>query len=377
MTTAGTKAPPPALDRAAETILLNKLPAGAYTCDAEGLITWFNSRAESVWGRAPVLNDPADRWCGAHRLYIGGQAVPHEDSWMARCVRQNREFNGEELEIERPDGSRVTVLAHASPLHDDDGRLVGAVNMLVDISPQKRAQQALREADQRKDVFLQVLGHELRNQLDPIRGAVHLLRDPRVGTTRERAGAMLQKQLETTVRIVDDVMDLARLFRGTLKLRCERVDLRAVVQSAVRTTQAQIEGKGQTINVTNPPDAVELYADGNRVAQLIAILVGNAAKHTPRGGQIWVIADIEGRFGVVQIKDNGPGVADDVLKRIFDMNSHMGRALDGTASGLGIGLSLVKGLVDLHQGRIEARSMPGRGMEFIVRLPLALGAERN
>jgi len=506
MTTAGPRTPALPLERAAESVLLEKLPAGAYTCDPDGLITWYNKRAVQVWGRAPAINDPGDRWCGSYRMFIDGQPITHTECWMARCIQENRSFVGEEIEIERPDGTRAVVLAHANPVHDatgtvagavnvlvditdrkaaeqeahedflqlldvlpamayttdpdglltyynraaeemwgraprlrdpefrycgslrihvngaelpldrcpmalalrerrpqlgqeleierpdgsrvhalvhatplfgKDGRLRGAVNVVIDFTPFKKAQQALKEADERKDVFLQVLGHELRNQLDPIRGAVHLLRDPRVGTTRERAGAMLQRQLETTVRIVDDVMDLARLFRGTLKLRCERFDLRGAVQSAIRTTQSQVESKGQTINVTNPPDAVELYADGSRVAQLITILIGNAVKHTPRGGNIWVSSDIEGRWGVLKVRDNGPGVSDEVLKRIFDMNAHMGRALDGTASGLGIGLALVKGLVDLHKGRIEARSVPGRGMEFVVRVPLALGSERT
>ncbi|MGQ0539155.1 MAG: PAS domain S-box protein, partial [Gemmatimonadaceae bacterium] len=129
--------------------LLEALPAGAYTCDPGGLITYFNARAVNVWGRAPKLRDDADRWCGSFKLFaIDGSPIRHDECWMARAILEDKEYNGEEIVIERPDGDRITALAHANPLRDGAGTLVGAVNILVDISDRKRAEVILREADQ-------------------------------------------------------------------------------------------------------------------------------------------------------------------------------------------------------------------------------------
>ncbi len=138
--------------------LLEKLPAGAYTCDAEGLITYFNQHAVQLWGREPKLNDPVDRFCGSFKLFMpDGSPIQHEQCWMGLALRDNKEYNGCELLVERPDGGRRTVLAHANPFHDERGRLLGAVNVLVDITDRKRAEDLLREADRRKSEFLAML----------------------------------------------------------------------------------------------------------------------------------------------------------------------------------------------------------------------------
>src|ERR1019366_9623443 len=156
--------------------LLDKLPAGAYTCDSQGLITYFNPHAVQIWGRAPKLNDPVDRFCGSFRLFAAdGAPINHDRCWMALALQMNNEFNGHEIIVERPDGRRLTVLAHANPLRDDAGRLFGAVNVLVDISDRKQAEEVLKTADRAKNEFLATLAHELRNPLAPIRNAVHVL----------------------------------------------------------------------------------------------------------------------------------------------------------------------------------------------------------
>src|SRR4051812_32609 len=164
--------------------VLEALPAAAYTCDAHGLITYYNQRAVAAWGREPQLNDPADRYCGSFRMStLDGQWVPHDQCWMARCLIERRAFEGEEIVVERPDGSRLVVLAHAVPIFDDAGTLTGAVNVVVDITDRKRTEQRLHErerelaeAARHKDEFLATLAHELRNPLAPIRNSVHLLR---------------------------------------------------------------------------------------------------------------------------------------------------------------------------------------------------------
>jgi len=129
--------------------LLEKLPAGAYMCDADGLITYYNQRAVELWGRAPKLNDPDDRFCGSFRLYLpDGTPLRHDQCWMARALHENQEFNGEEIVIERPTGERMTVLAHANPMHDENGRVSGAVNVLIDITQRRRAEEEVRRAHQ-------------------------------------------------------------------------------------------------------------------------------------------------------------------------------------------------------------------------------------
>jgi len=159
--------------------LLEKLPAAAYTCDAEGLITYYNSRAVELWGREPKLNDPVDRFCGSFRLFSpDGSPIAHERCWMALALHEEKEYNEQEIVIERPNGTFCTVLAHANPIHDESGRMDGAVNVLVDITDRKRIEDFLREADRAKDEFLAMLAHELRNPLAPIRNAPRAARSP-------------------------------------------------------------------------------------------------------------------------------------------------------------------------------------------------------
>src|SRR6188474_2459662 len=164
--------------------LLDKLPSAAYTCDAEGMITYFNRHALELWGREPVLNDPIDRFCGSFKLFTSdGTPIPHDQCWMALALRDQREYNGHEIVIERPDGSHCTALAHANPVLDDSGLVCGAVNILVDITERARAEEirkqaehALRAAARTKDEFLAMLVHELRGPLAPMSSAIHCLK---------------------------------------------------------------------------------------------------------------------------------------------------------------------------------------------------------
>ncbi len=359
--------------------LLERLPAGAYTCDPEGLITYFNQRAVEVWGRAPKLNDAEDRFCGSFKLYYpDGSPMRHDQCWMALALQRNEEYNGEEVVIERPDGARVTALAHANPIRDESGILFGAVNVLVDISERKRAEDELRQADQFKDEFLATLAHELRNPLAPIRNAVDILRmRGSLDTELHWASGVIDRQLRQLTRLVDDLLDVARITRGTLELRKERIEVAAVMRAAVETSNPVVQAGGHRLILSVPPEPLFVDADPVRVAQAIANLLNNAATYTGSGGCIWLSAERQGTQAVVTVRDTGMGIPAEMLPRIFDLFMQGDRSLERSKRGLGIGLTLVKRLIEAHSGTVGAHSDgPGTGSEFTIRLP-AIGEARE
>ena len=380
--------------------LLEALPVAAYTCDADGLITYYNQLAVKAWGREPKLNDPSDRYCGSFRMFTrDGTWVPHDQCWMALCLRDGKKYDGEEIVVERPDGSRLTVEVHATPYFDDQGALIGAVNIVVDITDRKRAEEAivalkdqltvdlaatqraenaLSEANQRKDEFLATLAHELRNPLASIRNAVELLRiknpsDPELRDARD----IIDRQVHQMTRLVDDLLDVSRLTSGKVTLQKARVSLEAVVTDAVESSRPFIEESDHNLSVTLPPTPIYMEGDAARLVQVFSNLLTNAAKYTERGGRIWLTAELCGGEVVVSVGDTGIGIDPGHLPQVFEMFSQVAPALKRSQGGIGIGLSLVRGLVELHKGSVEARSGGiGMGSEFVVRLPVSETAEQ-
>ena len=653
--------------------VLEVLPVAAYTCDPEGLITYFNPHAEALWGRTPRLNDPSDRFCGSFKLFAAdGTPIAHHECWMALALRTGCQYNSQEIILERPDGQRVIVLAHANPLRDAAGQISCAVNVLIDISDRKRAEQAqarlaaivsssddaiigksldgrisswnagaerlfgytpeeaignsitmvippdkleeertilsrlrhgeriehletervrkdgrridisltispilngagqivgaskiarditerkradkalmalrdeqasqladlrrlhemstrlvttldlhplldeilgvatavegtqmgllslsdpdaaglrvgastgldetflkareftktgfgacgtsfaerrrvivedietdpicepfrevlraagikavhstplitrsgkligvltthfrhqhrpsdreihlsnlcarqavdfienarlyaeLRVADQRKDEFLATLAHELRNPLAPLSNSLQILAlsrelSPDLVSIRE----IMERQVGHLVRLVDDLLEVSRITRGNIELRREPVALSTVLTTAIEISRPVIDGSHHQLHVALPPETLMLNADACRLAQVFANLVNNAAKYTPEGGTIWVATRLEGPDVVVSVRDSGLGSPGDMLHRIFDMFAQVDRTHRRSQGGLGIGLTLAKRLVEMHDGEIEARSAgPGQGSEFVVRLPI-------
>jgi PAS domain S-box-containing protein len=489
--------------------LLDALPTAAYTCDPDGLITYFNARAAELWGRRPKVKDPADRYCGSFKLFAtDGSPIRHDQCGMALALRYDRPYPAEEIVIERPDGSRVNVLSHASPIHmrgnaaghtrgkttghadgkttgavnilesftmneqahaaslrlaaivdsstdaiaskdlhgivrtwnrgaelmfgysaaeiigkpittiipidrraeevdvlarihrgesvnhfetvrqrkdgtlvdislnvspirDDSGVVIGASKIARDITEQKRLQAVLSESDRCKDEFLALLAHELRNPLAPIANALQLVRlardDP---ATLERAHGVIDRQLQHLVRLVDDLMDESRLTRNRLALRTERIDLALAVRSAIECTRAAIEAAHHELVVQLPADPIYVDADLVRLAQVFSNLLSNATKYTERGGRILVTATRASGQAVVRVRDTGIGIPAAMRERIFEMFVQVDGSLERSQTGLGIGLSLVRALVELHGGSVEALSDgPGRGSELVVRLP--------
>jgi PAS domain S-box-containing protein len=255
---------------------------------------------------------------------------------------------------------------------EDEAILVQLATIASVAVENARLYEGLREADRRKDEFLATLAHELRNPLAPIRNSIELLR--RAGGNADLIGQcsrMMERQVVQMVRLVDDLLDISRITQGRIQLRKERVELSAVVQSAVEECRPLIEAQSHKLSVTLPPDPIYLDADPTRLGQVFANLLNNAAKYTEKGGHIWLTAEQQGGEAVVSVRDTGIGIAAEHLPRLFEKFSQVEPALQRSQGGLGIGLSLVRGLVELHGGTVEARSGgTGLGSEFTVRLPV-------
>lgn len=653
--------------------LLERLPLAAYACDSGGLITYYNRAAANLWGREPLNSDPADRYCGSFKLFSAETGLPiaPQDSWMARTLAKDQAFDPQRVIIERPDGTRVIALAHPSPVHDDAGQLIGAVNVLMDISNQPdvveiqarlaaivessedaivsktldgiilswnggaerlfgytaeeaigqpitlivpgdrvseerhildrlrhgervdhietvridkfgrrldisltispirdstgritgaskvarditsrkqadasivalkdeltqqlsdlrrlnemssrltgttelqpildgilqtavavegsdigllslwnperthltigaslgfsaeflkaiavmdpgqgacgicirdktrvviedaqtdtrmngfhgllreagiksihstplvtragdaigvltvhfrapripsdrerhvadlcarqavdfienaRLFEQLREADRRKDEFIATLAHELRNPLAPISNALHIL-----GLTAKQSPAVegvrqiMERQLKHLIRLVDDLLEVSRITRGKIELRKEIVPISFIVDSAVETSRPLMTDAGHQLNVSVPSESISVNADPVRIAQVISNLLNNAAKYTEEGGQIGLTVRREGDNVVVAVRDNGLGIAPEMLPRVFDMFLQVDRTRQRAHGGLGIGLTLAKRLIQMHDATIEASSAGiGQGSEFRIRLP--------
>ena len=228
----------------------------------------------------------------------------------------------------------------------------------------------VREQDRRKDEFLAILAHELRNPLAPLRNGLQVLRmtaaDPELDSIR----TMMDRQLTHMVRLIDDLLDVSRISRSKMELRQTRVTLADVIRSAVETVRLAIDEAGHALEIALPTEPVYLYADLTRLAQVFGNLLSNSAKYTPRGGRICVSSELKGAMVAVRVEDNGIGIPGESLPRIFDMFSQVDRSIERSTGGMGIGLALVKGLVEMHHGSVEATSAgAGQGCVFTVRLP--------
>jgi signal transduction histidine kinase len=234
------------------------------------------------------------------------------------------------------------------------------------------AADALREADRRKDEFLATLAHELRNPLAPIRNGLQILNLTPSADVAAKARGMMERQLAHLVRLVDDLLDISRVATGKMRLQFESVEVRTVVEAAVEAARPAIDAGRHALVLHLPDEPLTLRADPTRLAQVVSNLLTNAAKYTPAGGQITLTAERAGGFAVVRVADTGLGIPADMLPKVFDLFTQVDRHLDRAQGGLGIGLALVKRLVEMHGGTIAAASEgAGRGSTFEVRVPAA------
>jgi PAS domain S-box-containing protein len=307
-----------------------------------------------------------------YRIQRNGRDIPPDELPMQYAIAHRMSMSNE-IEIVRADGSVVFVQNDVEPLYDTHGTIYGCVSVCVDLTDRKLAEIALREADRRKDEFLATLSHELRNPLAPIRTAVEVMRLARDNPALlEQARATLERQLQHLVRITDDLLDVSRITQNKIELRRRRLDLRTIVHGAIEAIQPLMDSRAQTLALDLPDQPLWADADATRLTQAFSNLLNNAAKYTECGGQISIGAAADGTDAEITVADTGIGMAPEMLPRIFDMFTQLQAHRDRTFGGLGIGLSLARRLVELHDGTIDARSDgPGRGSIFTVRLPMA------
>jgi PAS domain S-box-containing protein len=289
-----------------------------------------------------------------------------------RCIQAEQPYQIEYRFKDRHSGGYRWFLGRALPARDESGCVIRWFGTCTDIDDTKNAQEALKEADRRKDEFLATLAHELRNPIAPIRNAVELVRRADGDAALiEQARNIMERQLSQMVRLVDDLLDISRITTGKLQLRRERVELVTVVQSAAEAVRPLIDAQAHELTVALPQEPVYLDADPTRLAQVISNLLSNAAKFTDKGGHIWLTAQRQDGDVVLSVQDTGIGISAEDLPHIFEIFSQVAPALERSQGGLGIGLSLVRGFVELHGGNIQARSAGlGKGSEFSLRLPV-------
>jgi PAS domain S-box-containing protein len=368
-------------------LLIERIQQGAVTLTADGTIIYTNRCFAQM-----VVAPAADLLGTTLSEYVLAPDRPT----LAQLLKQGLAADAEcELSLRHGGDATLLALLTASPLVEREGILCLVV---TDLTQQKRhelererlaqehsarvaaerASEALREADRRKDEFLAMLGHELRNPLAPIRNGLQVLNlidatEPEAQQTR----AMMGRQVDNLVRMVDDLLDVGRVTQGKIKLQKERTDLKAVLTRAVESCRGFVDEHGHRLVVTLPDEPLPVEADVIRVAQVVINLLNNAAKFTPRGGTVSLSAerDAGADQAVVRVRDSGVGIAPGMLPKVFDLFAQVDPTVARSEGGLGIGLTLARRLVEMHGGSLEAASAGlGHGSEFIVRLPLAPGS---
>ncbi len=339
----------------------------------DGIIQSWNAAAERLFGFT------AEQAIGQHiSLVIPPDRISEEDKIIARLkARQRTEHY--ETERMRSDGERLMVSLTISPLEDASGNVIGASKIARDITQRKRLEDNLRrlaadlsETDRRKNEFLATLAHELRNPLAPMSNMLEVIKHANNdGEVVKRAHDTIERQLGQMIRLVDDLLDLNRITHDRLELRRNEVELSSVIEQAVEVVRPLLDSADQELIVDLPREPIYLNADRARLAQVFGNLLNNSSKYTKQNGSISLSAQRAGDELAVSVKDNGAGIPPDKLDSIFDMFMQIDGAAERSQGGLGIGLTLVKRLAEMHGGSIEAKSGgEGQGSEFIVRLPV-------
>ena len=337
---------------------------GAWELDPDARCVHFTAESHELFGLAQ-----------------GGQANLYQvwvsliDARDRNCLQElieacNRLGTAEtEYRYRHPERGLRWIHTRAGRVDDEKAALIVGISM--DVTERRKAEEALKDVNHQKDEFLAMLAHELRNPLAPIRNAAQVLRAHSTNVPElEWARTVIERQTRHLVRLVDDLLDVSRMVRGKIELKKTRVEIADLVQHAVDTSQPLIRARRHQLHVNHPPGSLTIEGDLTRLAQVLANLLNNAAKYTDEGGEIWLDVWVEGAEVIVRVRDTGPGISRKLLPHVFDLFTQAERTLDRAQGGLGIGLTLVKLLVEMHGGTVEARNSESRsGAEFIVRLP--------
>ncbi len=343
---------------------------GVLVTDAEGRLTLMNPIAEEMtgWKLTESKGKPAR---DVFVIYDEQSQEPIENPVQQVLRRGQVLHETMRLILTTRKEHRLPVAYSAAPIHDALGKTIGVVLVVRDETERRRAEIARRTADQRKDEFLATLAHELRNPLAPICMGLELMKiSPRDNGSNDEVRSMMERQTHHMVRLIDDLLDVSRITRGKLELRRRQVRLDEVVQNAIDATRPAIDEAGHALEVSLPTNPVLLDADPNRLTQILSNLLNNAAKYTPRGGRIGLTANQSDGEVTVTVTDNGRGIPADMRDQIFEMFTQIRGSDQTVQAGLGIGLTLVKRLVELHGGTVHVESEgENRGSRFCVRLP--------
>lgn len=351
--------------------LVASLPAAVYCCDMDGRVTLFNEAAATLWGRTPTILQ--EYWCGSHKMFtLDGEALSLDQCPMAVAIRERREVGSIEAVVERPNGERRYVLAHPQLMYNLAGEIIGATNVVTDITDRKLMEVKLLEVDERKDRFLAMLSHELRNPLSPIKSAATFLSKTNTDEKVLRMADIITRQVAQLERLVHDLLDISRVTTHKISLNKTLTALDIVMQSALDVTQVEVREREQELIVSFDGDGITLFCDQARVSQIIGNVLVNASKYTQRKGIIKISATVDDSVLFIRIEDNGVGIAADKLDSIFNLYEQLdvGSLSKG---GLGIGLSLVKDLCELHGGSVHAFSDgKDQGSVFKISLPIVM-----
>lgn len=357
--------------------VLSNTPDFIYTFDLKGRFVYVNAALLSLWSKS--LQE------------VVGKNFFELDYPNSLAVRLQRQINEvietkQTVRDETPYTSRLGERIYEyifAPVFGSGDIIEAVAGSTRDITDRKRTEaeremlvEQLREQDRKKDEFLATLAHELRNPLAPLRNGLQLIRLAGASGMIEQTREMMERQLSQLVRLVDDLLDMSRVTSGKLELRRTRLELQTVVDAAVETSRPAIDNAGLNFTVTSSDDAIWVEGDHVRLAQIVSNLLNSAAKYTHRGGHVQLTIGSKDKTAIVSVADDGIGIPQEMLSKVFEMFTQIDRTLEKTTGGLGIGLSLAKGLIEMHAGTIEACSQgEGRGSEFIVRLPILFVAD--
>ena len=310
----------------------------------------------------------------ASSFWIDDYIPPEDQANVHRAIEEairDKSLFQIEHRVRRLDGSQGWMLSRAVPMLDAEGRLHEWIGTASDITERKLAEEKLRESDRRKDEFLAMLAHELRNPLAPIGAAAELLQRTRLDEALVRkTSRIIGRQVAHMTGLIDDLLDVSRVTRGLVTLDTSRLDVRTVMADAVEQVTPLVQSRRQRLRTEAPPHAVAVEGDAKRLVQVIANILNNAAKYTQEGGEIVLRAEASDAEVVVEVVDNGIGMAPELVERAFDLFAQAERTSDRSSGGLGLGLALVRSLVELHGGAVWCESAGiGRGSRFAIRLP--------